>query len=129
MDQRYLYGTAVPVLLDGGKLAGRVALFLYARFGLDVHWFGEGRHLLLAIYAKKHPCPSYAEKNDRVTVRLLKAFAKERGRAAGIPALIPCSPEAVAFLARVGAELEEEYVLLEMPDSTKNPIRGLLRTE
>ena len=129
MEQRYLYGTAVPILLDGTRLAGRVALFLYTHHGLDVHWFGRGWHPLLAIYAKKHAALPFTEDNDGIMIRLLRAFVKDRGRAGGIPALIPCSPEAVGFLSRVGAELDEEYVLLELPSPATDPIQGLLRSE
>lgn len=128
MNERYLFRTAVPILLDGGRLAGRVARLLYTRHGLDIHWFGQGWHPLLAIYANKHPVLPFDESNDRVTVRHLKAFAKERKSLSGIPTLIPCSPKAVAFLARVGRELEADYTLLEMPNLVKDPLSGLLRT-
>ena len=127
MTERYLYGTAVPVLLDGGRLAGRVALYLYTRHGLHVHWFGRRRHLLTAIYAQKHMAPPYTEENDRVILRLLKAFAREHGRAVGILALIPCSPEAVVFLTRVRHELENEFVLLDPPQEGQNPLQGLVQ--
>lgn len=129
MTERYLYGTAVPVLLDGGRLAGRVALYLYTRHGLHVHWFGRRRHLLTAIYAQKHMAPPYTEENDRVILRLLKAFARESRHTGGILALIPCSPAACGFLSRVGSELNEDYTLLKMPDMTSHPLSGLVRNE
>lgn len=127
MNERYLFGTAVPVLLDGGRVAGRVACKLYARFGLSSHWFGSKGHLLLSIYARKHPTLPFSEENDPVTLRLLKAFAREHGRAVGILALIPCSPEAVVFLARVRQELENEFVLLDPPQEGQNPLQGLVQ--
>lgn len=127
MNERYLFGTAVPVLLDGGRVAGRVACKLYARFGLNSHWFGPKGHLLLSVYARKHPTLPFSEANDTVTLRLLKAFAREHGRAMGILALIPCSPEAVAFLTRVRHELEDEYVLLDLPQEGENPLQGLVQ--
>jgi hypothetical protein len=129
MDERYLFMTAIPILLDGGRLAARVARDLYIRHGLEVHWFGQGWRPLLAIYAHKHPSLPFEQPNDRVTVRLLKAFAKERAGSVGIPTLIPCTPAAEAFLARVREELEEDFTLLEMPDLLSDPIRGLLRSE
>ena len=94
MTDRYLFGTAVPVLLDGGRSAGRLARMLYTRFGLEAHWFGAKGHLLLSVYARKHRALPFTEENDAVTLRLLRAFAREHGSAAGILALIPCSPEA-----------------------------------
>ena len=129
MTDRYLFGTAVPVLLDGGRSAGRLARMLYTRFGLEAHWFGAKGHLLLSVYARKHRALPFTKENDAVTLRLLRAFAREHGSAAGILALIPCSPEAEAYLTRVGATLEEEFVLLPLPDLTEGPLRGLLRRE
>ena len=127
MEERYLYSTTVPILLDGGRLAGRVARMLYVSYGLESHWFGPGWHWLIAVYARRHAALPFTEDNDPVTLRLLKAFAEERGSFVGIPALIPCSPEAEAFLERVRPHLEENFVLLGMPDPTQNPIRGLVR--
>jgi hypothetical protein len=129
MEERYLYGTAVPILLDGGRLAGKTAQYLYAHYGLDVRWLGEGWHPLLAIYATRLASLPLAEENDGVITRHLLAFAKEWGRAAGIPVLIPCSPVAEAYIARAGESLEEEFVLLPLPDLTESPLRGLLRRE
>ena len=127
MEENYLYSTAVPILLDGRRLAGRVARMLYTRYGLESHWFGSGWHWPLAVYARRHAALPFTEENDPVTLRLLTAFAKERGASVGIPALIPCSPEAQAFLERVRPALEEDFVLLGMPVPTQNPIRGLVR--
>lgn len=129
MTDRYLYGTAIPVLLDGGRSAGLIARKLYIRYGLDVHWFGERRHLLTAVYARRHAAPPFDPANDGVTVRLLQAFAKERRRSVGILALIPCSPEAKAFLERTKDRLETEYVLLDLPSPHENPLRGLVRRD
>ena len=129
MDERYLYTTAVPVLLGGGRLAGKTALYLYARYGLEVRRLGEGWHPLLAIYAKRLASLPLTEETDATVTRHLLAFAKGYRRTVGIPALIPCSPEAEAYLTRAGAVLEEEFVLLPLPDLTESPIRGLLRRE
>jgi hypothetical protein len=127
VNERYLYGTAVPILLDGGGVAGRLARRLYTRLGLRVHWFGSKGHLLLSVYARKHSALPFFEANDPVTLRLLKAFARDHGTAVGILTLIPCSPEAAAFLARVRKELEDEYVLLDMPREGDNPLRSLVQ--
>lgn len=129
MDARYLYTTAIPVLLGGGRLAGKTALYLYAHYGLEVRWLGEGWHPLLAIYADRLASLPLTEEKDAVVTRHLLAFAKGYQRSVGIPALIPCSPEAEAYLTRVGATLEEEFVLLPLPDLTEGPLRGLLRRE
>lgn len=129
MDEKYLYTTAVPILLDGGPLAGKTARYLYVRYGLEVRWLGEGWHPLLAVYAARLASLPFTEGNDGVVTRHLLALARERKRALGIPVLIPCSPEAEAYIARAGEALEEEFVLLPLPDLTESPLRGLLRRE
>jgi hypothetical protein len=129
MKDRYLYTTAVPVLLGGGRLAGKTALYLYAHYGLAVRWLGDTWHPLLAIYAKRLASLPLTEENDATVTRHLLAFAESYRRSVGIPAVIPCSPEAEAYLTRAGDTLEEEFVLLPLPDLTQNPLRGLLRRE
>ena len=76
MDERYLYTTAVPVLLGGGRLAGKTALYLYTRYGLEVRWLGEGWHPLLAIYAKRLASLPLTVERDVTLTRHLLAFAK-----------------------------------------------------
>ena len=129
MNERYLYTTAIPVLLGGGGLAGKTALYLYTRYGLEVRWLGEGWHPLLAIYAKRLASLPLTEENDATVTRHLLAFAEGYRRSVGIPTVIPCSPEAEAYLTRAGDTLEEEFVLLPLPDLTQSPLRGLLRRE
>ncbi len=129
MKDRYLYTTAVPVLLGGGRLAGKTALYLYTHYGLAVRWLGDTWHPLLAIYAKRLASLPLTEENDATVTRHLMAFAEGYRRSVGIPAVIPCSPEAEAYLTRAGDTLEEEFVLLPLPDLTQNPLRGLLRRE
>ena len=128
MGNRYLFGTTMPVLLDGRREAGRLARMLYVRFGLESQWFGAKGHILLSIYGRKHPSLPYDEKNDSVNLRLLRSFARERGHSTGILALIPCTPEAELFLGRVGHKLEEDFVLLERPESGQNPLQKLVQT-
>lgn len=128
MKERYLYGTAVPVLLDGGREAGRLARALYVRFGLEPHCFGNKRHLLTRIYAKRHAALPFTKENDGVNLRLLKAFSAEWGGGVGILSILPCSPEAEAFLARVGEALEEDYVLLDSPARNEDPLAGLVQS-
>ena len=129
MKDRYLYTTAVPVLLGGGRLAGKTALYLYAHYGLAVRWLGDTWHPLLAIYAKRLASLPLTEENDATVTRHLLALAEGYRRSVGIPAVIPCSPEAEAYLTRAGDTLEEEFVLLPLPDLTQSPLRGLLRRE
>jgi hypothetical protein len=129
MKDRYLYTTAVPVLLGGGRLAGKTALYLYAHYGLAVRWLGDTWHPLLAIYAKRLASIPLTEENDATVTRHLLALAEGYRRSVGIPAIIPCSPEAEAYLTRAGDTLEEEFVLLPLPDLTESPLRGLLRRE
>ena len=125
--ERYLYSTAVPVLLDGGRIAGRTARLLYARHGLEPHCFAPRRHPLTAVYTRRHVALPFTRENDAVNLRLLKAFAEEWGTGVGILSLIPCAPEAAAFLTRVGQALEEDYVLLESPPARGDPLRGLIQ--
>ena len=129
MKDRYLYTTAVPVLLGGGRLAGKTALYLYAHYGLEVRWLGDTWHPLLAIYAKRLASLPLTEENDATVTRHLMAFAEGYRRSVGIPAIITCSPEAEAYLTRARDMLEEEFVLLPLPDLTQSPLRGLLRRE
>ena len=129
MKDRYLYTTAVPVLLGGGRLAGKTALYLYAHYGLAVRWLGDTWHPLLAIYAKRLASLPLTEENDATVTRHLLALAEGYRRSVGIPAIIPCSPEAEAYLTRAREVLEEEFVLLPLPDLTQSPLRGLLRRE
>ena len=128
MGNRYLFSTARPILLDGRREAGRLARMLYVRFGLESQWFGTKGHILLSIYGRKHPSLPYDEKNDSVNLRLLRNFARGREHSTGILALIPCSPAAEQFLARVGHELEEDFILLKSPESGKNPLEKLVQT-
>ena len=127
MTDRYLYSTAVPVLLDSGRRAGRMARMLYTRFGLESHCFEAKRRILTRIYARRYAALPFTEENDRVNLLLLKAFAEEWGTGVGILSLIPCSPEAEAFLARAGHALEEDFVLLDSPASRENPLQGLVQ--
>ena len=129
MEDRYLNTTAVPILLGGGRLAGKTAQYLYAHYGLEVRWLGDGWHPLLAIYAKRLASLPLTEENDATVTRHLLAFAEGYRRSVGIPAIIPCSPEAEAYLTRARDMLEEEFVLLPLPDLTQSPLRGLLRRE
>ena len=127
MENRYLFGTTIPVLLDGRREAGRVARMLYVRFGLESHWFGTKGHLLLSIYAHKHPSLPFTAENDRIHLHLLKDLAREVGTTTGILALIPCSPEAEVFLGRVGHELEEDFIFLNRSEPGENPLLGLIQ--
>ena len=128
MENRYLFGTTRPILLDGRRDAGRLARMLYVRLGVEAHWFGAKGHALLSVYARKHPSLPYTEENDSVNLLLLKAFAREREQSKGILALIPCTTEAELFLRRAGHTLEEDFVLLERPESGQNPLQKLVQT-
>lgn len=126
---RFLFHTAVPILLDRSRDAGRMARELYCRYGISSHSFCPRRNLLLRIYAQCHHTLPYAEGNDGVTLRLLLAFAKEwRGRG-GILLLIPCSPEATAFLERTRPQLEEDFIIADPARLPDDPLGSLLRRE
>ena len=128
MEERYLFGTTIPVLLDGRRQAGRLSRMLYVRFGLVAHWFGARGQFLLSVYARKHPALPLIPENDRVNLRLLKDFAGEHRATTGILALIPCSPEAEVFIGRVGHELEEDFIFLHRSESAENPLMELIRS-
>ena len=127
MKDRYLYTTAVPVLLGGGRLAGKTALYLYAHYGLAVRWLGDTWHPLLAIYAQRLASIPLTEENDATVTRHLLALAEGYRRSVGIPAVIPCSPEAEVFLGRVGHELEEDFIFLNRSEPGENPLLGLIQ--
>ncbi len=128
-NDRFLFHTAVPILLDGSRIAGRMAKDLYCRHGVTSYSFCPRRDLLLTVYATHHHTLPYAEENDGVTLRLLFAFAKEwRGRG-GILLLIPCSPEATAFLERTRPRLEEDFIIADPATLPKDPLGSLLRRE
>ncbi len=128
-NDRFLFHTAVPVLLDGTADAGRVARNLYCRHGITAHDFCPRRSLLLAIYAKHHHTLPYVEENDGVTLRLLIAFAKEQRSRGGILLLIPCSPAAKAFLERTRPRLDEDFIITESPTPAEDPLVCLLQGE
>ena len=59
MDQSMLFYTAVPILIGGRpRAAGRLAAKIYSRHGITAHWFGQGWHPLLSVYAKRDPASS-----------------------------------------------------------------------
>ena len=128
MEDRYLFGTTIPILVDGKGQAGRLSRRLYTQFGLESHWFGAGGHLLLSVYTRKHSTLPFTPDNDAVNLRIIKDFARDRRTSAGILALIPCTTEAELFLRRAGHTLEEDFVLLERPESGQNPLQKLVQT-
>ena len=126
-DPMLLY-TTVPILLGGiPREAGRLAAELYTAHGVDVHWFGRGRHLLLSIYAKRSPLNlTFAEENDGAWLRLLRDFEKQQRHIGGISCLIPCSEAAEGFLNRMREALEDRFVLLPRPTAGEDPLYGLV---
>ncbi len=130
MQQPMLFYTSTPILLGGPpRMAGRLAAMLYSRHGVTLHWCGQGRHPLVAVYASRHPIPlPLKEENDGTWVRLLLDLAKERRTAGGILCLIPGSEEADAFLERTGSRLEEHFVLLDRPARGEDPLYGLVHS-
>lgn len=126
---RFLFHTAVPILLGGSRDAGRMARELYCRYGVTAYCFSPRRGLLSAVYADFRRTLPYAPENDRVTLRLLLAFAEEWRRRVGILLLIPCSPEAEAFLARARSRLEEDFIFADPATLPRDPLGSLLRRE
>ena len=127
MHDRFLYYTTIPILLDGTGTAGRLAKALYCRHGVTAYGFCPRRGLLLSLYAHYHHTLPYTSENDGVILRLLDAFARDKRNQGGILLLIPCSPEAQAFLERVRPRLEENFVMADLPSSTEDPLGCLIR--
>ena len=130
MREPMLFFTAVPVLLGGSPGAvGRLAATLYANHGIEPHWFGRGFGLRVSVYTQRHPLSlPFAERNDGVILHLLCDFEKSQRHSGGILCLIPCSPEAEAFLGRARDVLEERFVLLERPEGGADPLYGLVHS-
>lgn len=128
MREPMLFYTTVPILLGGRPSAvGRLAARLYARYGLEAHWYGRGWHPLLSVYARRHPLTiPFTEESDGILRRHLCDFEKWQRHIGGIPCLIPCSPEAERFLERNREILEERFVLLERPTPDSDPLYGLV---
>jgi hypothetical protein len=128
-NDRFLFYTTVPILLDTTKNAGRMARDLYCRRGITPHSFSSRRGLLLSVYAKHHHTLPFAEENDGVILRLLFAFAREwRGRGS-ILLLIPCSPAAQSFLERARSRLDEDFIIADLPSPAEDPLGCLLQGE
>lgn len=125
MTDYWLYYTTVPVLLGSPRRAGRVAAAIRLRHELKVHWFGRGRGLLLPLFARRHPIPAVT---DGLLTLHLRAFSDELRAERGncLPALIPCSPEAEAYVERNRAALEECYLLLPPADGG-DPLAALVK--
>ena len=119
----YLYMTMLPVLLDGKKYAGTVAMDMYLRHAVMPHWFGRGMDLRLAFYAQRHPLPApLGVLSDEILTEILLDFAEEHE---GLLALYPCSSEAEAFVARCATALESKYVILPLCEG--DPLAPLVR--
>lgn len=130
MGEPLLFCTAVPVLLGGSpKAVGRLAARFYGDHRVEPHWYGRGFHPLAALYTQKHPLSlPFSEQYDSVILRLLWDFEKKHRHLGGILCLIPCSPEAEAFVLRSREALEERYVLLERPPLSVDPLYGLVHS-
>ena len=128
MHESMLFYTTVPVLLGGRpSAAGRLSARLYARHGVEAHWFGRGWHPLLSIYARRHPLSvPFSEETDGILRRMLFDFEKAQRHVGGLSCLIPCSPEAARFLERNRDGLEERFVLLPPPTADTDPLYGLV---
>ena len=123
-----LYYTAMPVLLGDPAMAGRLAADIYCRHGKTAHWFGTGFHLLLAIYAQRHPLPlPLTPEGDTIQFTSLKDFAKQQRHSGGLICLIPCGETAEAFIARNHAILSEYYLILPRTEKGEDPLSPLLR--
>jgi hypothetical protein len=130
MDQSMLFYTAVPILIGGSPCAaGRLAAKLYTKHRITAHWFGQGWHPLLSVYAKRHPVSvSLTGNNDRVWIQLLRGFEKQQRHTGGIPCLIPVSENARLFLERTRDLLEEHFVILDPVEQGEDPLHGLVHS-
>ncbi len=127
LQRAYLYQPFVPVLLGGrGRDAVRMAARIYRRHRVVSHWFGHGRTLGLG-HLKRHALPSSADAiSDEALTRMLMDFAHEKEATGGFLSLLPCTPDAEAYLHRAHHVLETAYVLLPPPGTTADPLRGLI---
>ena len=66
------------------------------------------------------------ELSDDAVTRMLLNFAHEKEATGGFLSLVPCSPEAEAYLHRAHSVLETAFVLLPPPTPTADPLRGLI---
>ena len=130
MDQSMLFYTAVPILIGGSPgAAGRLASKMYTRHGVTAHWFGQGWHPLLSVYAKRHPISvSLTETNDRVWISLLLGLEQQERHTSGILCLITVSEDARLFLERTRELLEEHFVILSPVERGEDPLNGLVHS-
>ena len=120
----YLYMTAVPVLLGGAKVAGKVAADIYFRHDITAHWFGRGFDVKLMTYGERHPLPSAIEEiSTELLLQILLDFAAEQN---GLLALIPCDESAEAFTSKNANRLESRYVLLPL-EKSGDPLSRLIK--
>ena len=127
MQHPLLYFTAKPVLLGDSRVAGRIAAALYRRHGITCRWLGQGSSIGLHVYARRHPLNLPPDlRGERLYLRRLLDLAKEE-LPGGIPCIIPCSPDAEAFLERFREVLEEHFTLLPRPRGEADPLYPLIR--
>ena len=128
MESCWLFYTCVPVLIGSPGDVGRVARRIYTAHRLTPVWFGSGFSLAAHAYTERHPL-RVSRLSDPLILDALKSFATAPEQIGKLLALIPCSPDAAAFVARTAASLESAFVLLPMPDGTSDPLAGLIRTQ
>lgn len=125
MESPWLYHTTLPVLVGtpaDARKAGRLARALFRRHGVICTWFGRRLSLRLWLYTHRYPV-SLGPLNDAMRVRALLDFAAAPVRRGYLLALIPCSPEADAFLTRCSDALGAAYVRLA--GNTDDPLKDL----
>lgn len=139
LQRAYLYQPFVPVLLGGGTLSAiRTAARIGRRHDVVCHWFGR-RRLPLRGHLKYHPLPPLSSLSrrsrrsrrssahaDAMLTQILLDFAHAEEAGGGFLSLLPCSPEAEAYLCRHRAALETAFVLLPSASPSDDPLRGLI---
>ena len=129
MDSWLMY-TAVPVLLGDPRRCGRAAREMWRRHRVAGTVPGRRRSLGLLLWARAGG-PGLEGLSDACKVKALHDFAAVPDRRTSLLALIPCSPDAAAFLTAFANALESDYVLLPCPfdpdGRVRDPLSPLIR--
>ena len=131
MESNWLMCTAVPVLLGSPRRCGIAAAAIWRRHRLSAVVCGRRRSLRLLLCAHTEGT-DLSRLSDDGKVWALRDFAADPDRRTSLLALIPCSPDAEAFLSAHANALESDFVLLPCPfdpdGRVSDPLRLLIRS-
>ena len=121
----WLMCTAMPVLLGDPRRCGRAAREMWRRHRVTGIFPGRRRSLRLLLWAASGGI-GLSGLSDVCKVKALHDFAAVPDRRTSLLALIPCSPDAEAFLSAFADRLNPDYVLLPCPFDPDGHIRDPL---